>query len=166
MVVAASASDFDHSGGQRLTFVAPMGPPRPPPATRAATDHLPMQPWAAGPQKAGQQLRVTARGFQPGEPLLVAICGSAFVSRGDVYSCKPRDEAAAYGALMFRAVSGVRDAADAGGAYTTVVKVPARSRSVDGTITTCAKAPGACSIVVTAAADTKRSGVLPLTVRP
>ena len=163
MVVAASAWDFDQSGGQRISFSAPMGPPRPPPATRLPTDRLPIVPWRSGPLMSGDDLRVTASGFQPGEPVLVATCGPTFATAGEIYACDPRDSNAAVVAVMGD-VGSVRDAADRSGTFTTSITLPARIRAYGGRRSRCAKAPGTCSVVIAAAADTKRSAVLPLTV--
>ena len=139
-----------------------MGPPRPPPATRPPTDRLPIIGGAPVPSTSGDDLRVTASGFQPGEPLLVAKCGPTFARAGDVYACDPRDSQAAVAAVMGD-VGAVKDAADRSGLFTTSITVPARITSL-GKRSRCAKAPGTCSVVVAAAADTKRSAVLPLTV--
>lgn len=195
IVVAASADDYDHSGGQPITFAAGLPAADLTPVNgRAVSDHLPIgsQP-AAGesPIAAGTDLRVLASGFQPNEPLLIAYCTNDLEDDGMVDACDPENINDAISAVMARSVEGIDVRADASGAFTTTL--PARSRvtpfdsgadeepgAPDTTTTgagskrttttlpkgavSCTEATGGCSIVIAAAADTKRSAVLPYVV--
>jgi hypothetical protein len=164
MVVAASISDYDQSGGRQVTFARPIGPPRPPPKARPASDWLPIVAWGRGPFMTAERLTVTARGFQPNEPVLVAMCGRTFILAGDLFSCRPENSAAAAMAISGGDVSEVHDFADASGTFTASVDVPPTVAMTGTPGTRCSTAPGSCSVVIAAAADTKRSAMLPLTV--
>lgn len=190
LVVAADADDYDRSGGQAVRFRSGLGPVDLAPVTeRPVTDHLPIgaQPSVDGaPVAAGTSLEVLASGFQPGEPLLIAYCTSEVEEEGVVGTCEPVDETAALGAVVFRSITGDLPRADSSGAFTTRLEakatvVPYGAEAADeepsGTSTTttrasglrpgevrCTKSGGGCTIVIAAAADTKRSAVLPYTV--
>ncbi len=165
MVVAADASNFDQSGGQPIRFRA--GLPTVPLVTdrpRSRTDLLPITAVPAGPVAPNTALRVTVRGFQPDEPLLLAHCVD-FATRSPEDACEPLDFQAALDALMFHEVSpnGPRAAPD-GTFTTTVAASPVVTPEYGSTHTACAPKPGVCEIVVAAAADTKRSAMLPYTL--
>ena len=183
LLVAADANDYDNSGGQPLTFAGDETVPAPPPAgPRPQTDHLKAQALPAGPVAGGTVLTVVASGFQPGEPVLVARCTDQFAMVGPA-TCEPLDFSNAFGALAMREMP-TSPVADSHGTVT--IEVPAQ-RTIDtslaselaGTVGTqattttsarpdgrfdCRTAAGRCSIVIAAAADTKRSAILPYTV--
>ena len=178
LVVAASADDFDRSGGRAISFRSGDRPATGPPTVRAASDLLAVVATPSGPVAPGTVLRVGASGFQPGEPLLVAWCTDDALDRGLVDRCEAQDPGAALGALAFRSLPTEGLVADASGRA--VVEVPARADVVptglgssSDTSTTapparprphghaCDLRPGRCAIVIAAAADTKRSAVAP-----
>jgi hypothetical protein len=174
LLVAASADSFDRSGGVPLAFATDLAAPDLAVHTvRATSDLLPASRTPAGPVAAGRRVKVTVRGFQPGEPVLVAWCTAAFARIGP-RACSPQSGSAAFSAVVSRSTVGVTDHADAGGTFTTTARAPGWIVSYqdvlddqpDRSRTVCSARPRACSLVVAAAADTKRSAVLPLTVAP
>lgn len=171
VLVASDATDYSLSGGQPLTFasdlpsvelVARVG-------TRPQSVLLPGELSPAGPLPAGSPLRATATGFVPGEPVIVALCDAGVLTVGPESTCDPLDTGAIV-ALMARDVGSVDLLADADGAVTVTTDVPATvvpwnaSGATSGT--DCSTEPGACVLVLAAAADTQRSAVIPLTVAP
>ncbi|MCU1451918.1 MAG: hypothetical protein JWN46_64 [Acidimicrobiales bacterium] len=169
LIVAADASNFDRSGGVAVSFSSGLPAARlVPSGARPQSDHLPARRAPEGPVPADSQVTVRAQGFQPGEPVLVAWCTPRFELVGPT-GCSPRDASAAMSAVMFRSTKGITEHADEAGAFTTAVRVPRWIVAYDGAARrdpACSTAPGACSIVIAAAADTKRSAVVPLTVQP
>ncbi|MCU1351716.1 MAG: hypothetical protein JWM05_925 [Acidimicrobiales bacterium] len=172
LLVAASADSFDRSGGVALSFATDLAAPNLTAHTvRATSDLLPASRTPAGPVAAGRRVQVTVRGFQPGEPVLVAWCTAAFARIGP-RACSPQSGSAAVYAIMIRSTVGITDHADAGGTFTTKARAPgwivsyqdALDDRHDRSRTVCSARPRACSLVVAAAADTKRSAVVPLIV--
>lgn len=165
VLVAADASDFDTSGGQPIVFRAGLpGVALTPHFVRSGSDHLPVTGTPHGPLRANTRVRVTASGFQPGEPLLVARCVGA---PGDSpeRNCQPLNEGAAIGAVMFHVLTGLALHARPDGTFTVAVAAAPVVRPYTGAgPTDCSSVPDACTIVVAAAADTKRSAVLPYTL--
>lgn len=176
LVVAADSRDFDRSGGQPISFRPglPTVPLEPGPG-RPQTDHLPVVgPTGAVP--AGEPMHLQARGFEPGEPVLVAWCTSRFAELGPTETCEPQRAADALSALMVGSVAGIRSRAGSDG--TVSLSIPAQADVLPyvddpdaGSSTTgragrtrrprstdCTK-PGRCLVVIAAAADTKRSAV-------
>lgn len=186
ILVAASASDFDESGGRALTF----RPGLPavdlaPTPVRPQTDLLPIAADPAGPVAPETDITAIARGFVPGEPVLLAWCRDDFAKVGPEGACQAENPSDALAAIAFRSLDRVKHHADDHGVV--VAKMPARA-GIDpieglsdllagsGTAATtrtgaapavdCADRPGRCAIVVAAAADTRRSAILPYTLTP
>jgi hypothetical protein len=166
ILVAADASNFDQSGDRPISFRTDL------PATaltprlvRSGSKHLPIAGSPAGPVAPNSLIRVTAQGFQPGEPLLVARCvGSPGPTPED--ACQPLNAGSAVGALVFHSVQGLPLHAGADGSFTVEVAAgPFVRPYLGGTSTACASRPGRCTIVISAAADTQRSAVLPYALR-
>ena len=184
LVVAADAGDYDQSGGQPVSFRTDLPAADLTPVTdRPVSDHLPIgaEPSVEGTAvAAGTELTILASGFQPGEPLLVAYCTSKVEQEGIIEQCTPTDSGAAVTAILGRSVEDAKDRADASGAFTTTLPAKATVLPVlgggdEGTTTSgsgklqpgevrCTEAAGGCTILVTAAADTKRSAILPYAV--
>lgn len=162
MVVAAAASNFDESGGQPIRFHPGLpAVPLIPKNARAGSDRLPIVAVPIGPVAPGTLLNVTARGFQPGEPLLVARC-AGFPAAPPERSCEPLELNDALQALLFGNLQGAHAHAAADGTFTTTVPAAATvSAMSDSAATSCRREPGGCTIVIAAAADVKRSAVLP-----
>jgi hypothetical protein len=197
VLVAADVGDFDESGGRPLSFAAG-GDRRMPPTERSATDRLPIAEAPGAGTADGTVHHLTASGFQPGEPLLVARCLRSFATGGPVGRCEPLDRRAAYDALTsglaptdpkagpdgrfsadltatawilpFPAVDpgtlgdpvdvalqALNELADPPADHSPGAKRPVGA--VD-----CAVEPGTCVFVIAAAADSKRSAILPYTV--
>jgi hypothetical protein len=176
LLVAASANDYDRSGGQPITFARdlPNAELRPT-VVRPQTDRLAVVAVPAGPVVGGTTIDLAASGFQPGEPLLVAWCTEAFEVDGP-RSCDPMDGMDAFGAIALRTLSDALPTADDEGRFRieiearSVISPPflgagtgaeepgggAAAEPVD-----CRATPGRCAVVIAAAADTKRSAVLP-----
>ena len=183
VVVAADANDYDRSGGQPISFAPGQAPAAlDVTAERPLSDRLPIAASVTGPLRAGSKVTLIARGFEPGEPILVAWCGDQAETVGMARSCQPEDASAAVKALLTRSISpDIVRHADAQG--TVVAEVPTRasvdnygadvlatvdqddapttSESID-----CRAKAGRCWFVVAAAADTKRSAILPYAVAP
>ncbi|WP_421119004.1 hypothetical protein ACE2AJ_16785 [Aquihabitans daechungensis] len=195
LIVAASAADYDESGGQTISFAEDLPAAEMTAVTeRAVSDHLPAQtrPLLGTPVPPGSRIEVLATGFQPGEPLLIAHCTPDLEAVGVADACEPVDASAALSAVMMRSVTGDFIRADAQGAITTTVEAeptvlpigsdlanlsPAlttTTRAPRGGTTTsvplregevrCTDGAGGCRIVISAAADTKRSAVVPYVV--
>ncbi len=174
LVVAASAADYDASGGQAVTFAPDFRPVDLTPI--APTDLTPAEPKTqllpgtvspSDPVAAGSRVLVTASGFLPGEPLLVATCTSDFLNKDAWEACGSDRADIAFGALLGD-VSKVPDHADADGTFTTTVEVPQEiepylPRRVPSS-TDCAVRAWRCGVVIAAAADFSRSAFLPLMV--
>lgn len=178
LIVAADANDFDQSGGQPISF-APGLPPAPvvEGAARPMSDRLPIAAAPSGLLTAGSSATVIAQGFEPGEPILVAWCTSDAEDVGLTMACQPQDPSAAVQAIMGRTISpGTELHADANG--TVVAEMEARAEidtvgvealaQVNGAgnqgstnPVDCREHAGRCWFVVAAAADTKRSAILP-----
>jgi hypothetical protein len=170
VLVAADASDYDRSGGQPITFDPREAPPtRKVPRTRPQTDHLQAGGQPAGPVPWGTEITMLATGFQPGEPLLAAYCTDAFDQEGP-WACDPLDFDAAFDALMGRDnLSFALRATESGAATVTLRarrKIDVVPSSGSGDETDCRTEPGRCALVIAAAADIKRSAVLPYTLEP
>jgi hypothetical protein len=167
IVVAADASDFDRSGGQTIAFRADLAPvDAVASGARPASDLLPVAGKPGGPVAAGTPIEVSAMGFQPGEPLLIARC-AGFPDHPAFDACQPLDSTVALGAIMGRTVERVPDVAKADGTFTTHVTATRTVEPYRGPTTgavQCTSAAARCSIVVAAAADTRRSAVLPYQV--
>lgn len=171
LLVAASTADFDRSGGQPLTFADdPRPPDLAPRPERPKSDHLPVVGRPVGRVSAGTRVTVVASGFHPGEPLLVAHCTDRFDQAGPA-ACEPLDLSAAVMALGFGRLPD-RTRADEKGQVRVTVRAVGRVEAVGDPLgtgppahtTPCTDRPGRCSIVVAAAADTRRSAVLPYDV--
>lgn len=166
-LVAADASDFDRSGGRPIRFRSDLpAVDLVPGGDRPRSDRLPATATPAEPVVPGTTLQVEVRGFQPGEPLLLARCVD-FPDKPIESSCEPLDQDQALSAIMGHDVSGISLRARPDGTLvTTAVAAPvARPFGAEKPIA-CTTAPGRCAIVVAAAADTKRSAVLPYTIKP
>lgn len=172
LVVAADVTDYNRSGGEEVRF-APGLPPADLTQTgeRARTDRLPISVEPAGAVSPGMTLSVTATGFVAGEPVLVAWCTSDFLRLDPWDACTTDDISTAVMAMLGGEVGDINDRADREGSYTAQVTVPRSvtpigdfSAGPSPTAATCAAAPGKCALVVTAAADTKRSGYLPIII--
>lgn len=169
ILVAADAGDYDLSGGQTLTFSPDLPDVALTPTTkRPGSDLLPVTGGPASPTADGASVPVTARGFQPGEPILVARC-QGFPESAVEDACEPLDRDAAMAAIMFRTTDTVKDHAAVDGSFT--VSVPT-SRTIQpfldpnrAQLKPCTSAAAGCTIVVSAAADTRRSAILPYWVR-
>jgi hypothetical protein len=171
LLVAASADDYDRSGGVPISFRPNLpAAETDPPSTRAQTDQLPVIVAPAGPVAAGTQLDVAASGFQPGEPLLVAWCTTAFDDEGPT-ACEPRDASEAFGAVAFRDLSGELPTADAEGRFRTTIDArttiePVFSTDPSGAAERVDCRRDGCVLVIAAAADTKRSAVAAYELTP
>ncbi len=165
ILVAADASDFNRSGGRPIVFRTDLpAVALRPQLVRAGSDDLPVVGTPRGPVAPNTLVRVTARGFQPGEPLLVARCiGTPDATPQD--SCQPLNSGAAIAALAFHNVRSLPLHARPDGTFTVAVAAAPSVQPYLGTgPTSCTTAPGRCTIVITAAADTQRSAVLPYTL--
>lgn len=163
VLVAASSIDFDRSGGQPISFRTGLAPSDLTPHThRPYTDHLPITAEPIGPSVGPTRVRVHATGFRPREPLVVALCTRNFATTGPT-ACMP-SSSGAVGAVMFGDLSGPLPHADETGAYEGLVTTAREVTSFEREGFDCTSAPGRCSIVIAAAADTKRSAVLPYTI--
>lgn len=168
LLVAAEARDLDRSGGVRLTFRTDLPTvdlaPRP---ARPRSDRLPISATPPGPQPRGTSVAVEASGFRPGEPLLVARCTSAFETSPAEEACEPVGDGGAAAVTVFLVGELPASLPRAGSDGTIRVQVAlAREVTAYGSSapTDCTAAPGRCSIVVGAAADTRRSAVLPYSI--
>lgn len=172
LVVAANVTDYNRSGGQEIQF-APGLPPADLTNTdeRARTDLLPISGEPAGAVTPGTTLSVTATGLVPGEPVLVALCTSDFLRVDPWEACTTDDISTATMAMLAGEVGDVDERAGPDGSFTTQVTVPRSVKPIGDfsagpspTAAACTAAPGECAVVIAAAADTKRSAYLPLTV--
>jgi hypothetical protein len=171
LVVAADSQDFDLSGGVPVTFAAGLGPADlVPGGDRPRSVLLPGSITPDGPVAAGTTVTAEASGFMPGEPVLVGRCTAAFLHREIWEACAPADGdiTAAVSAIMGRSVDQVELHADADGAVRVEVEATADVApgisGDEGSGADCTGEPGACGIVIAAAADTQRSAYLALTV--
>lgn len=188
LLVVAAASNYNQSGGRTISF-RPGLPAVPLVArpNRPKSDHLPIVGSPSGPVAPDRKITVTATGFVPGEPVLVAWCTDRLDEVGPIQACEPEDSEAAVSAILLRDVSETHRYADANGVVRTKVAASTTVRVADptgvfsgGTTTSrsgspsspgdgggrvdCTDEPERCSIVIAAAADTKRSAVLPYDV--
>lgn len=168
LVVAADGGDYDRSGGQRIAFRSDLGPTNLVPATvRPHSDLLPVLPPAVEGLTAGSTVEITASGFQPGEPVLLAHCVD-FPARSAVQACDPADDEA-LGAVIGLSTMGVTRHADATGTavftFTALAEVTAVLQAAEEPTSCTGPSPG-CSFVIAAAADTRRSAVVPYSVAP
>lgn len=164
VVVAADASSFDRSGGQPVSFAPDLpavdlvaGPERP------RTDLLPGSLDPPGPVAVGDTLTVTTSGFVPGEPLLVAVCDTTFLTDDPWEACAPAgptDMSTATEALMGHSVEGIDLRAGPDGTVSAEVVAPEQVEGL-GSPTSCRGGTPVCAVVVAAAADTRRSAYLP-----
>jgi hypothetical protein len=171
LVVAADSQDFDLSGGRPVTFAADLGPAElVPGGDRPRSVLLPGSLTPEGPVAATTTVTAEASGFMPGEPVLVGRCTAAFLHREIWEACAPADGNinGAVMAIMGRSVDQVELHADDDGAVRVEVEVESRvSPGISGdqgSGADCTGEPGACGIVIAAAADSQRSAYLPLTV--
>lgn len=165
--MAAEAKDYDRSGGQRITFRSDLGPVDLVPTTaRPHSLLLPVLPPSFQGLAAGSTVEVTASGFQPGEPLVLAHC-AGFPARSAMAACDPVDDQA-IGALITRQTDSVtRHADDTGTAVFSFTALPTVSAfQAPDQPTSCAAPVSDCSFVIAAAADTQRSAVVPYAVAP
>jgi hypothetical protein len=166
ILVAADASDFNRSGDRPISFRADLpAAVLTPQLVRAGSNHLPVIGTPAGPVAPNTLIRVTARGFQPAEPLLVARCvGSPGPTPEE--TCQPLNAGSAIRALVFHTVGDLPLHARADGTFTVeVAAAPVVQPYAGAGPTDCASLPGRCTIVITSAADTQRSAVLPYSLR-
>lgn len=171
LVVAADSQDFDLSGGAPITFAAGSAPAELVPGGDRPRSVL--LPGSITPEDAvavGTTVTAEASGFMPGEPVLVGRCTAAFLHREIWQACAPEDGDIddAITAIMGRSVDQIDLHADAEGSVQVEVEVtdevtPGLSDEQGGGLD-CTGDPGACGIVIAAAADTQRSAYLPLTV--
>jgi hypothetical protein len=178
VVVAADANDYDRSGGAPISFAPDLpavdlvpGGPRP------QTDRLPILAQPPGPVPPGTVLTVTATGFRPDEPVIVAWCTEAFELDGPT-ECEPLDSSAALAAVAFRSLPD-EPRADADGRVQVAIEAratiapfvdeaggadpadpPGSGARRDGRWDCRGERPR-CAVVVAAAADTKRSAIWP-----
>lgn len=167
LVVAADASDYDVSGGQRISFRTDLGPADLAPKTqRPDSDLLPVLPPEFAGLEPGSVVEVIASGFQPGEPVLLANC-EGFPGRSVLFSCDPAAEHEALMAVMGRSTSGVSSHADpTGTARFSFVAEPEITPYPGGQPVDCTIPSSRCSFVIAAAADLKRSAVAPYSLAP
>ncbi len=170
VLVAADAGDYDRSGGQPLTFAATgPAPPIAHPGERPQTDLLPVTATPAGPFAPETRVALAADGFQPGEPLLAAWCTTAFATEGPT-ACEPVDLDDAVAALMLRSTSTLGadalHADDEGRVHTTLAARASIDPYASDASVDCTGASARCWFVIAAAADTKRSAVLPYELTP
>lgn len=165
LVVAADAKDYDRSGGRRITFRSDLGAVDLVPTTvRPHSLLLPVRPPSFERLTAGSSVDVTASGFQPGEPVVLAHC-AGFPGLSATAACEPVDDQAA-GALITRQTDRVTRHADATG--TAVFSFTARPE-VNAFLApdhpaSCTAPESNCSFVIAAAADSQRSAVVPYAV--
>jgi hypothetical protein len=166
ILVAASARDYDRSGGQRISYRSDL-PPAPMVArtTRPNSDLLPVLPPSFESLVDGAVVEVIASGFQPDEPVLLARC-AGFPVDSALWSCEPVD-AQAFSAIMGLSVEEVTRRADGTGTARfqfTAVRHPDRFMKDEDS--DCAEPDAGCAFVIAAAADTKRSAVAPYVIAP
>jgi hypothetical protein len=166
LLVAASADDFDQSGGVPISF-APNLPTVPMTVhdTRPQSLHLPIAAMPSASVRVRARVTIAVRGFQPGDPILVAWCTAALEREGPTRACAPLDAEAAVSAIIGRSTASVHDHADATGRFTASITVPRSVTPYEASPTErtrCDARPGACVLFVAAAADTARSAVLPI----
>lgn len=184
--MVAAVRDLDASGGVPVWFHDDDSVPPDPMAGRALSLHLPVTIEPSGSLAADVEATVTATGFQPGEPIVTAVCGPAIAEAGadaggDAYSifgeaCESSDSAAVLTVAMTGELDDVTQRADADGAVT--LTMPARTRlepvlgtpdSDEGAGTRsirCSDRENRCAFVIAAAADLQRSAIAPYTVKP
>lgn len=163
VVVAADATDYDQSGGQRITFRTDLGPTDLVAMTeRAHSLLLPVLPPTADALTPGATVEVTASGFQPGEPVLVAHC-VGFPTRDATSTCQPVDRNALT-VLFSRSVVGVERRADESGIVVVPFTALERVEPVMAASPTRCTPSAGCSFVIGAAADIQRSAVVPYSV--
>lgn len=168
LVVAADATDFNRSGGQRVTFATGLGPVVPvADVGRAVTLRLPVTIDPAPPYRADQKVSLRAEGFVPGEPLLLAWCTEEFDRIGPVGACEPEHMTEAFAALGSSSVASLTRHADAEGvaAVDTTAKggVQPFNYMTDSPPVRCTSATP-CRIVIAAPADPQRSAVVEYSV--
>lgn len=160
---------------RRVTFRPGLPPVDLNPAEpRAATVRLPVTGSPRGFLAPLTRVRVVARGFEPGEPVVLARCASEFGRLRADEACEPLDLIAGTEVLRGRVPDGA-PVAGPDGTFTREVTA-ARRLGILGNVFTkdkspplpdevdCTERPARCSIVVAAAADPYRSAVLPYTV--
>lgn len=167
LLVAADANDYDRSGGQRITFRPDLGAvDLVPTMARPHSLLLPVLPPSFQDLTAGSTVEVTASGFQPGEPVVLAHC-AGFPDRSAMAACAPVDDQAV-SALITRETGSVGRHADGTGtavfAFTALPTVSPFQAPTEQT--SCAAPSSVCSFVIAAAADTQRSAVVPYRTTP
>lgn len=171
LVVAAAARDFDLSGGQAITFAPGLGPADLTPSdSRPKTFTFPISSDPAPIGPAGTMVTVTARGFVPGEPVILATCTPEVLTRSVPEVCEPDDVDSAISAALGN-LGAVPDHADDTGTVIAQVPLPATLTPYgSGLIATTGgpaldcSVPETCGIAVAAAADFARSAFLPVTI--
>lgn len=165
ILVAAATTDYDISGGEPLTFASDLPPAELTPRTRRpGTLFLPATLDPATPVAPGARITATVSGLMPGEPIIAGLCDDRFLLGEVAQACQPVTADAGQ-ALLTRSVAEVDLHADETGRVTFTTTVPNRVEPLfGGGGTDCATEPGACALVVGAAADTQRSAYIPLTV--
>ena len=175
LVVAAQSADYDVSGGQPVSFQSPVAPVALVPAgPRPESDHLPVLGTPTGLLHGSTEITVGVGGFRPGEPLLLARCTDRLDVDGPKSSCEPLNLQGALAAYGFGDLPD--DLPKVGPDGTAKVSVTATvsvtpfddgglfsgsgTTQRQGTVD-CTERPGRCAIVVAAAADPRRSAVLP-----
>jgi hypothetical protein len=214
LLAVGDVLDLDRSGGRGLAYRHVEGAdPVPVPTDRSDTDLLPVLDAPGAGTRDGSVHRLTASGFQPGEPLLLARCHRSVITEGPVGRCEPLDRSAALDAFANATVAGDGPHADERGRFSadllaaswivpfpsgpadpndplgppgpplsgaeaeTVIQAFRAADEVDRHLPTrrsgatppsdavdCTPEPGTCVFVIAAAADSKRSAILPYTV--
>lgn len=167
LVVAADASDYDVSGGQRISFRSDLGPAELTPVTnRPGSDLLPALPPSFDEVEPGSEVEVVASGFQPGEPILLAKC-EGFPEGSAIYACEPDPAGGAPSALLGHSTSAVPHHADQTGTarFSFVATSEITPFAADGPVD-CTLSTSRCTFVIAAAADLKRSAVIPYSLAP
>lgn len=164
LLLVGTVADRDRVGRAPLRYAPTDGPP----ASRidlrrvgrldGSLEHL-----------GGDRVAVSAEGFLPGEPVLVAVCQT------EVTTMLPPTEACALDGddLTVRElteVAGVGDRADDAGGARLTIEVPAAIRAyeedegngLDPLVFRCDVEPSPCVVLLAAAADLRRSAVVPL----
>jgi hypothetical protein len=169
LVVAAAEEDRNRSGGVAVSFREAL--PRvvlTPETKRPQTDRLPVTAAPSGPLAPKTRVTVTARGFQPGEPVVVGRCSNRFASKG-ITACEPVGSSGDVVVLLTHEPDADTRRADENGNVVVEITLAAEVSEISSgsdTPVDCAERPGRCTIVVAAAADTRRSAVLPYTLTP
>lgn len=184
LVVAAATGDYDHSGGQSISFRGGL-PSVPLTATteRRLSDRLPVTSYPSGPQPDGTEVLLVGRAFVPGEPIVAAWCTDDAETEGFLGSCEPVEPGGA-AAVGLGDTDRVTLHADQQGTVATGIRIRAEvtaydladllasasDHPVDRVVARepvdCRERAGRCWFVLAAAADTQRSAIVPYEVTP